>query len=488
MRSFAPFILALLWASTAHTQPTFTDVTESAGVANSATGETRVGTSLAWGDYDNDADLDLYVTNWASSVSQSLNRLYRNSGTGGFSDVAGSAGVTDGSRNSIDALWGDYDNDGDLDIYVVNFFEQDQLYRNHGNGTFSNVTGAAGVNVISQGDETSAGWGDYDNDGDLDLYLCKFRFRNGLYHNNGDGSFSDIATTAGVADIRDSEAVAWADYDNDGDNDLYVVNREQNNALYKNDGSGGFTEVACALSIDNTDIGRHARWVDYDNDNDLDLFLANIGANALYRNNGNDQFVNVADGEMKTVAGGWISWGSTWSDFNADGNPDLLIANGAESRSEPRAGQVSPLLTNSGSGSFTNATAAAGLSTLGSSAIAAGSADYDNDGDLDFYLVNSRFPAFEASQLFRNDSPNSNTIKIRTKRRNAADGIGAAIRLKLGSEVIGLQLITSLQDALEVVFGVQTGTSYTVETTFSDGTITSQSGVTAGSTVDLQQQ
>ena len=398
MKQTAIVVIVALFAL-AHSpgaQPTFTDVTSSAGVANSLPGQQRLGTSCAWGDYDGDGDVDLYVTNWGSSVSQSFNRLYQNTGSAAFSDVAQSAGVAD-AGNSVSAAWVDYDNDGDLDLYVVNFFEQDQLYQNNGSGRFSRATGSAGVNVISQGDESGAAWGDYDGDGDLDLYICKYYFRNSLYHNNGSGSFSEVGVTAGVADIRDSEDAAWADYDDDGDLDLYVVNREQNNAFYKNNGDGSFSDVAGALSLDNTDVGRSARWVDFDRDGDLDLFLANVGANALYRNDGGS-FVDVADGDMKSISGAWVSWIGAWGDFDADGWTDVFVANGAEAKS----GQVSPLLRNN-NGIFSDVTAASGISAAGASAMSAGVAYYDGDCDLDLYVVNSRYPTFEANQLYRNN-------------------------------------------------------------------------------------
>ena len=147
------FVLALSIPTQGIAQPQFADITSQAGIANSLSGnQVRLGTNLAWGDYDGDGDLDLYITNWGSSISPvvSTNRLYRNNGNGSFSDVASSTGVTD-TRNSIDAHWADYDNDGNLDLYVANFSEQDQLYKNNGNGSFSRVTGSVGANVISQG-------------------------------------------------------------------------------------------------------------------------------------------------------------------------------------------------------------------------------------------------------------------------------------------------------------------------------------------------
>ena len=227
-------VILVFWATPVLAQLQFTDITSAAGVANSLSNAPRVATSAAWGDYDGDGDLDLYVTNWASSaaVNASVNRLYRNNGNGTFSDVAGQAGVAD-FRNSIDAAWIDYDDDGDLDLYVVTFDDQDQLYRNNGSGSFSRVTGSSGINVISQGDETAVSWGDYNGDGNIDYYLCKRRFRNALYHNNGNGTFSEVGESASVDHLGDSEDAAWGDYDGDGDLDLFLVNREQSNALYK---------------------------------------------------------------------------------------------------------------------------------------------------------------------------------------------------------------------------------------------------------------
>ena len=475
--------LLLSCLATAHGQPAFTDVTTQAGVANSLSGsQQRLATNLAWGDYDGDGDLDLYVANWGSSVSPvvAVNRLYRNNGNGSFSDIAQTAGVAD-SRNSIAANWIDYDNDGHLDLYVVNFSEQDQLYRNGGSGTFSRVTGAAGVNVISQGSETTAAWGDYDGDGDLDYYLCKLYFKNSLYRNNGSGSFTEVSSTSGVDDIRNSVSAAWGDYDGDGDLDLYVVNREQNNALYRTEGTGAFSEVACALSVDNTDVGQSANWVDYDGDGDLDLYLANIGADALYRNDGNDIFVNVAQGDLRSVSGSWISWAGSWGDFDLDGVADVFVANGSDSK----AGQVSHLLLGSAVGSFADVTSASGLSTAASSTRAAAAADYDGDGDLDLYVLNSRFPSFEASKLYRNDTAAGTAMRVNVLRsgtgESSADGIGTSVTLLLGDAVMGAYHLSSGPDARQALFVGQMGQTYSISVNFPGGSIVTAYGLTPGS-------
>jgi hypothetical protein len=442
-------------------------VTVSANVANSLPAAPRVGTGATWGDYDSDGDLDLYVTNWASSVSSSINRLYRNNGNGTFTDVASSALVGD-PRNSVAAAWADYDNDGNLDLYVVNFFEQDQLYRNNGNGTFSRVTNNAGINVISQGDETNAFWGDYNSDGLLDIYVCKRRFRNTMYHNNGNGTFSEIAESAGVADNRDTEAAAWADYDGDGDQDLYVVNRGQNNALYKNNGSGGFSEVACEVSIDNTDIGRGASWVDYDLDGDFDLYVLNVGGNALYRNDGNDTFTNVAAGDIKNTGSSWVSWTSSWADFDSDGEVDVFVANGAESRS----GQASAFIQQSG-GQFSDETAVVGISTSATNAISAAAADFDGDLDVDLYIVNSSFPGFEASTLYRNDTASTSAILILPTRAGgsgSAEGIGMQVKVFDGVLLISNQLIIGGTGPIQALAATPASNDLRAEVINVDGT------------------
>lgn len=447
-------------------QPAFTDVTSTANVGNSVGSAVRVGTGATWGDYDGDGDLDLYVTNWASSVSNSLNRLYRNNGNGTFTDVASSSGMGSVARNSVAAAWADYDNDGDLDLYVVNFFEQDQLYRNNGNGNFSRVTASAGVNVISQGDETNAVWGDYNGDGFLDIYVCKRRFRNTLYHNNGNGTFSEVGESAGVADNRDSEGAAWADYDGDGDLDLYVVNRDQNNGLYRNDGSGTFTEVACEASIDNTDIGRTAAWIDYDLDGDFDLYVVNVGGNALYRNDGDDTFVNVAAGDIKNTGSAWISWTSSWADFDLDGDLDVFVANGAESRS----GQASALILQD-NGQFSEETGT-GISEAVSAAISSAAADYDGDGDVDLYVVNSNFPSFESAVLYRNDTDNAEKLIIVPSRAPRGDGIGMQVRVFDGDQLIGNQIISGGTHPLQAVVATADAADLRIEIVTADGRVT----------------
>ncbi|MBQ38125.1 MAG: hypothetical protein CME04_17220, partial [Gemmatimonadaceae bacterium] len=197
----------------------FVDVTDAANVANLG----QFSTNLAWGDYDGDGDVDLYVTNWGAAEQPPPDRLYRNdlddSGTVLFADVSVDLGLTVAS-NSTAAAWVDYDNDGDLDLYVADFFEQDRLYQGDGGQSFAEVGRSQLINNQKLGSVFAIGWGDYDNDGWLDLYLGKYYHDNELYH-NVDGLLARV-TDLGVGDRRDTNGITWVDCDNDGDLDLYV--------------------------------------------------------------------------------------------------------------------------------------------------------------------------------------------------------------------------------------------------------------------------
>ena len=433
----------------------FVDETEAAGVANDLWG-----TGLCWGDYDSDGDLDLYVSNTGAGVMIKFNPLYRNNGDGTFTDVAQGAGVELRSFNCMSAIWGDHDNDGDLDLYVTNFDSQDRLHRNNGDGTFTDVTGRL-VNVRSEGLETSAAWGDYDNDGDLDLYICKHRFENALYQNNGDGTFAYMLGDA--ADPRDSEWAAWGDYDNDGDLDLYVINREQENTLYRND-AGAFTEIAWQLGVDNMDIGKYAVWGDYDNDGLLDLFLANIGANALYHNGGGGTFSEMAaTAGVRTTGVGWIGAGAAWGDCDLDGDLDLYLANGEASEN----GEANMLFINE-EGAFSDRAEEAGLGTIRGHSTACGWGDYDDDGDLDLYLVRESEEK-ERNALYRNllnDSGASNFLTVVPRCTGRAEGIGTQVTLFLDDIRVGHQQISSGPNAMEALFGAARSGVYRAEVRF----------------------
>ena len=308
--------------------------------------------SASWGDYDGDGDLDLYVANYTQ-----VDSLYRND-AGVMTPVAVTT-MTTGTSNSFGGAWGDYDGDGDLDL-SVGIAGANQLWRNDGGGAFVNAAGTAGVGDGNTGYATS--WGDFDGDGDLDLYVAT-NTTNVLYSNDGDGTF----TSSGQANPGgDSRGASWGDYDGDGDLDLYVVSTATN-ALYRND--AGVLTLLSGVAADASN-GRSASWGDYDDDGDLDLYVANYSAtnvsNVLYRNDGVD--VNGAEvfsdvSSTAGVASTSPSYSASWVDYDEDGLLDLYVANAAVSGYS----SANQLYWNAGDGTFVDVAQSAGVADGGNS-------------------------------------------------------------------------------------------------------------------------
>ena len=271
--------------------------------------------SGAWADYDNDGDLDLYVGNLDKPPAKGYspggsmrrkelaefphagNLLYRNNGDDTFTDVVFEAGVDDHSDSDGGVGWSDFDNDGDMDLFVANRGQPDRLYRNNGDGTFTDVAPDLGVDYPQNefpGNSEGVAWGDYDNDGDPDLFIASLSGINPLYQNNGDGTFTEVTRISGIILGRRSIAASWADFDNDGNLDLYVTTTQSPNLLYLNNGDGTFSNEGDPSGTARVDAGmgdgRGAAIADYDGDGNLDIFVANFGAtrNWLFRSNGTD--------------------------------------------------------------------------------------------------------------------------------------------------------------------------------------------------------
>ncbi|MFK7948605.1 MAG: FG-GAP-like repeat-containing protein, partial [Saprospiraceae bacterium] len=334
--------------------------------------------ATSFGDYDNDGFVDLFLVNYAIN---GLNQLYHNNGDGTFTKVtdANNPIVTD-MASSTSAVWGDYDNDGDLDLFVSNNIGfTNSLYRNEGNGTFVAIQNDPIVNYT--GYSHGASWADYDNDGHLDMFVADYfstRF-NKLYHGNGDGTFEEVTSSPVVTDASFSVSAAWGDYDDDGDQDLFVPNtNDENNFLYKNEGNGQFTKVTVGDIVNDGGKSVGASWGDYDNDCDLDLFVANAGGqnNFLYQNNGDGTFTKITNSIISTSGGN--SHGSSWADYDNDGDIDLLVTNDAD--------EDNFLYANNGDGTFT----AIGnvITQDGGKSFGAAWADVDNDFDLDLHISN----------------------------------------------------------------------------------------------------
>jgi hypothetical protein len=287
--------------------------------------DTGLSTGCAWGDYDNDGYPDLVVTDGFGAP----NHLYHNNGDGTFSRVREGPIANDPGDSSA-AVWADYDNDGDLDLFVTSFDPpRDCFYRNEANGVFTKVT--QGPWVTDSGAGVSAAWGDYDNDGLVDLFVGNSNNQNNyLYRNNGDGTIGRINTGPVISSDGSSHGCMWSDYDGDGDVDLFVAcGHGEDEQQFLNNGDGSFTRVTTGHLVNSGGQGTGISCSDYDNDGYLDLFFANCGQdNFLFHNNGDGTFVQVTEGAL--VHDGGRSFGCAWADYDNDGDLDLFVANGPD--------------------------------------------------------------------------------------------------------------------------------------------------------------
>ena len=451
------------------------------------------GRGSAWGDYDNDGDLDIVAVG-----TYQPHALFRNNGDGTFTNTANEAGIAD-PRGGWGSLFADYDNDGYLDLYITrggwSGASENTLYHNNGDGTFTDVTHTAGV--ADPQSSFCAAWADYDNDGYLDLYIADGVIGDGaanvLYRNNGDGTFTNTAETAGVADTGNSLGTAWGDYDKDGHIDLHVVNYGQSNVLYRNNGDGTFTDVTPTIGMNLPVTDAFVTFfLDVDNDADLDIFISNSGSfqafiagqitgsaphdgdrQVLYRNNGDGTFTDVTRESGLYHAYG--AMGANFGDINSDGYLDIYLATGA-----PQMGRLErdALFRNNGDGTFTDATATLGLGNIGKGhGVTFG--DVDDDGDIDVYVpVGGAFIGDQWHNLFyRNNGTGNNwlTLKLVGTKSNR-DGIGAKVTLRMGDGIIyrevsggcGFGSTNSL--SLEIGLGTHTKVD-TLEIVWSSGQI-----------------
>ena len=287
--------------------------------------------SSTWADIDKDGWEDGFITHGNYYAPNQLNALFKNNTNSVFVQIPGGVAASD-TGNSDGATWADYDNDGFIDLFIANYNNGPNfLYHNSGNNTFSKIyTGPVSTDVAIA--SSSGAWGDYDNDGYLDLFVANFGSFNFLYHNNQDGTFTKITTGDIVNNIGDSHGASWGDYDNDGYLDLFV-NRwyDQNDLLYHNKGNGTFTLIINSPVVRNTGYGTGSSWGDYDNDGDLDLIVGNSSAftateyNYLYENTGNGNFSTL--NTLPFINDVSYARGVTWSDYDNDGDLDLHISN-----------------------------------------------------------------------------------------------------------------------------------------------------------------
>ncbi len=287
---------------------------------------------VLWVDYDNDGDLDFFVTS-----TNGPNKLYQNDGSLSFTDVTSSSGLFTEDLNTFGACFGDIDKDGDLDLFITNrgitAEQRNYLYRND-NGTFVDITVAAGIN-ISPEQSFCAAFFDYDNDGDQDIYVAndKFTNQNRFYKNNDDGTFTDVSTASGTDISIDAMSTTIGDYNNDGWLDMYITNTPNGNVLFKNNGDGTFTDVAAASGTIFNSTAWGAVFLDADSDSHLDLYVSgsmdgsnvNFLSSAFYHNNGSNVF-SIPSGIGFDNEGN-ASYSNAIGDIDNDGAPDIAVMN-----------------------------------------------------------------------------------------------------------------------------------------------------------------
>ena len=429
------------------------------------------GSGVAWIDYDNDDYPDLFFVNGAPG---STNALYHNNRDGTFTNVTAKAGAggAGGKMYKTGAAVGDYDSDGDLDLFVT-AFGPDTLYRNNGDGTFTDVTAAAGVAGGAAEWSTSAGFFDYDRDGRLDLYVANYLdVRAGenpycglrkpghrmychptmfdgvadrLFKNNGDGTFTDVSAKAGIANPAGKGlGVAFCDFDRDGDTDVYVANDTVRNFLYRNDGQS-FTDVAYGAGVGfdvngKAQAGMGVDCADVDGNGFPDIFVTNFSEelNSMYMNRGDGIFEDLSS--QAGLAAGFVplGFGARMFDADNDGDLDLHVTNGHVIdnvelyQANLTYAQKDLFFENTGGGKFRDATAQAGPA-LQSLRVGRGLAvaDFDNDGRLDVAISSvGRPPA-----LLKNITPQrGNWISLRAQgSKSNSRGMGATVRVQTGS-------------------------------------------------------
>ena len=464
----------------------FRDVSAAAGIRwthnNGATGRhlfvETTGGGVAFLDYNNDGRLDLFANQGgpvpgASAAEQRFatrNVLYRNNGDGTFNDVTAGSGLDVYTGYGQGVAAADYDNDGWTDLYLT-AYGGNHLFHNNGNGTFTDVTRAAGVadRAPEMPWPLSAAWGDYDNDGRLDLFVCHYvtwspkldkhcpradgqlaycrpqvyeGSHSRLYHNNGDGTFTDVTARSGVGKLTGkSMGAAWLDADDDGWMDLFVTNDTTQNFLLHNNRDGTFTDVGLAAGVGVGPSGEPLSGMgiglgDYDNDGREDLFVVNFAGQpkTLYRSLGHGLFTDRSyASDLASTNLQFLGFGLECFDYDLDGYRDLVVGNGHVLDNPDVIGpgatyaQSQQLFHNQHDGTF--AEDRRSLGDLVRPRVTRGLAigDYDNDGDIDVAMVDQNGPL----QLFRNDGGNRNhwiTFRLEGLRGNR-DAIGAKLSI-----------------------------------------------------------
>ncbi len=528
MRILKLTLIALLLGGTSPARselPVFTDVTQEAGIdAKHSFGDYKLdnivegtGSGGMFFDYDGDGRLDVYLTNgcYLKNVNDNrgrplagklINHLFHNNGGGTFSDVTARAGVGDkGYGYGCSAA--DFDEDGDLDLYVLNY-GPNVFYRNNGDGTFTDISKESGLDHPQW--SLSAPWFDYDGDGDLDVYVANYlEYDNGefrsfypaagypgplsysgrpdaLFRNNGDGTFTDVAESLGILQPNGRAMSAIiADLDDDSLTDVYVANDAMENYFFKNLGGGKIEEQGLITGLAFGEGGQGVSSMgptvgDIDRDGRLDIYIPDMGYGCLLMNRGAYFEDRTAVAKLAVVCGQYTGWGGVLFDYDNDGYLDVFIANGNAHHEYP---EEDVLMRNDGTGTFHDVARQSG-DYFRQKYVGRGAAhgDYDNDGDMDLLVVNLN----DSPRLLRNDGGNRQSwLTVAPKLPGSKrDAVGARVTVTCGS-LVQTQEISPVRGYLSqgdprAHFGLAAATTAdAVEIRWPDGSVSRRANVSA---------
>jgi hypothetical protein len=461
--SFSILAIFMCFGCTLPAQSGFTDVTQMSGVHHRGYNAMQMGGGSAWFDYDGDGDEDLIAVGGTGD-----NKLFSNNGNGTFTDVTIAAGLGNITWDTQGVVTGDVDNDGFREIFISTMWHQPNLFfHNNGDGTFTDASITSGIGIDSMW-VSSAAFGDYDSDGLLDLYRGNYVWLgqaitdstgqpigyahrcngNSLFRNNGNGTFTDIGAQAMVNDTGCALSVVFTDYDLDNDPDILVANDfgmwVKPNGLYQNNFPGPYADVGASTYADQAMYGMGIAVGDYDHDLDLDYYVTDIGAAALYQQQANHTFFQTAAFaglEDDSIGGAMATgWGNAWIDYDNDKWQDMFIAHGYIQLIpifENVVQDPDKMYRNLGNGTFQDVTLALNLGDTNAGR-GMSMADYDKDGDLDMFVsvVNLSLGGTEPSRLYSNDySGGGHWLQVEPRGTYSnRDAFGAKMIVRIGAE------------------------------------------------------
>jgi hypothetical protein len=422
-------------------------------------------------DFDNDGLFDILFTSWDASVPVVL---FKNMGDGTFKNITESAGLSN-QLGGLGCVQGDFDNDGNMDIFLprgawVRNAIRPSLLRNNGNGTFTDVTEKAGLAEAMNSD--TAQWIDFDNDGFLDLLVACERQPIRLYRNNGNGTFTDVAKKAGLADIRGVwKGCAWLDYDNDGYPDLFLNDLEGTAKLFHNNGNGTFTDVTSEMGIDGPKTGLSCWAFDYDNDGFIDIFATSfdhtledvvkglIGqpharqSNRLYKNLGGKKFADVTKEAGLDLC--FSSMGTNFGDFDNDGYLDFYLGTGDHDLATLVPNRM---FKNVGGKRFADITGTSGTGHL-QKGHGVGCADWDRNGTVDIVIqMGGALPGDAYHNiLFQNPGQGHNWLSVKLVGAKTDKASKGSNRAAIGARI---KAVTAGPAPLTVQRHVSSGSSF----------------------------